>query len=183
MTIKERYFKGRHLIKNGDFIFFSGTGLIASVIKDADQSPISHVGRVIELYGRLLIIDSNALGNHPEWLSSRIEGYSPNSDISIIRSNKNGEVISGNVASFINRSDDERTKYDFKNGIRELINRKFNLDFKISLDKSHNICSQSVRKDFEDLEMCTNEFKKLPIAFPFDYFRYRNINNTSIISL
>lgn len=181
MDINEKYEKIRPLIKDGDFILFSGTGIVASIIREADDSKISHIGRVVELKGRFLIIDSNADGNHPEWLSTRIERYRDDSDFMIIRSTKSQEEIYKNVKDFIWRSDDERTMYDFKNGIKELINRKFGFKFKIKLDVKHNICSQSVRKDYEALEMGTTQFIELPIAFPEDYLRYRNRATTEVI--
>lgn len=181
MTIVEKYQSNRHLIKHGDFILFSGTGIVASLIKEADDSKMSHIGLVIEVCGRFLIIDSNAKGNHPEWLSSRVESYRKNSDFCVIRSTKSDEKISEAMNNFMIQSDDERTKYDFKNGIKELFNRWFGFNFKIKLDNKHHICSQSVRKTAESLDMMYKSFENKDIVFPQDYIRYRNIIHTQLL--
>lgn len=75
-TISEKYKRVRSQIKDGDWIIFSGTGIVASVIREADSDSFaSHIGRVVKLKNRFLIVDSNARGNKPEWLSTRIEGF------------------------------------------------------------------------------------------------------------
>lgn len=183
MKITDKYKKNRHLIQHGDFILFSGTGIVASVIKEADDSKMSHIGLVIEVCGRFLIIDSNARGNHPEWLSSRVESYNPDSDFCILRSLKNKTDIDKAMNNFMIQSDDERTKYDFKNGIKELLNRQFGFNFKIKLDNKHHICSESVRKASEELQMMYKAFSDKPIVFPQDYIRYRNVINTKLICI
>jgi hypothetical protein len=181
MTIVEKYQSIRHLVNHGDFILFSGTGIIASTIKEADDSKFSHIGLVIEVCGRFLIIDSNAKGNHPAWLSSRVEGYNSDSDFCILRSTESKENIEVAMNNFMIQSDDERTKYDFINGIKELLNRWFGFNFKIKLDKKHNICSQSVRRASENLNMMYKAFYDKVIVFPQDYIRYRNITKTELL--
>lgn len=181
MNIIKKYQSNRHLIQHGDFILFSGTGIVASLIKEADKSKMSHIGLVIEVCDRFLIIDSNAKGNHPEWLSTRVESYRDNSDFCVIRSTKSKEKITEAMNNFMIQSDDERTKYDFKNGIKELFNRWFGFNFKIKLDNKHHICSQSVRKTAESLDMMYKAFESKDIVFPQDYIRYRNIINTKLL--
>lgn len=181
MNINDKYKENRHLIKNGDFILFSGTGIIANTIKLSDQSYISHIGRVIKVYGRLLIVDSNANGNHPEWLSARINSYNDNSDFCIIRSKGSFLEIENNVSNFLLQSDTEQTRYDFINGGKELLNRAFGFNFKINLNNKRHICSQSVRKSFEAMSLGTSDFEKLKIAFPHDYIRHMNVNRASIL--
>lgn len=181
-TISEKYKRVRGQIKDGDFIVFSGTGIVASVIREADSDSFaSHIGRVVKLKNRFLIVDSNARGNKPEWLSTRIEEYYKNSDFIIIRSNLDEDIIQSNVVDFINESDDARTKYDFTNGIKELLNRAFGFKLKIKLRGKYNICSQSVRKSFQALDMCTLQFTLLSIAFPQDYIRFRNDLTTELL--
>ncbi len=181
-TISEKYKRFRSQIKDGDWIVFSGTGMVASIIREADEDSFaSHIGRVVKIKNRLLIIDSNAKGNHPEWLSTRIEGYYDNSDFVIIRSNVEEDVLQSNIIDFINESDDARTKYDFRNGIKEMLNRAFGLKLKIKLRGKYNICSQSVRKSFEALNMGTLQFNLLSIAFPQDYIRFRNEFTTELL--
>ena len=181
MNITEKYQKNRHLVNHGDFILFSGTGVVASVIKEADNSKFSHIGIVIEVCGRFLIIDSNARGNHPGWLSTRIESYNKDADFCILRSLKNKSEIDKAMNDFMVQSDDERTRYDFKNGIKELLNRQFGFNFKIKINNKYNICSQSVRKACQNLHMMYRAFDNKPIVFPQDYIRYRNVINTKLL--
>lgn len=181
MNIVEKYQLNRHLINHGDFILFSGTGIVASTIKEADNSKFSHIGLIIEVCGRFLIIDSNAKGNHPEWLSSRVESYNKDSDFCILRSLKNKSEIDKAMTDFMVQSDDERTRYDFKNGIKELLNRWFGFSFKIKINNKHHICSQSVRRTSESLQMMYKAFTDKEIVFPQDYIRYRNIINTKLL--
>lgn len=181
-TINEKYQRVRGQINDGDFIIFSGTGFVASVIREADDdSYASHIGRVVKLRNRYLIVDSNARGNHPEWLSTRIDSYNKYSDFCVVRSNLSEDIISHDVINFINQSDDERTRYDFTNGIKELLNRSFGFRLKIKLNNRENICSQSVRKSFEALNMGTLQFTLLSIAFPQDYIRFRNEFTTELL--
>jgi adenine-specific DNA methylase len=181
-TISEKYKRVRGQIKDGDFILFSGTGVVASVIREADSDSFaSHIGRVVKLKNRFLIVDSNARGNKPEWLSTRIESYYKNSDFIVIRSSVDEDIIQSNVVDFINESDEARTKYDFRNGIKELLNRAFGFKLKIKLRGKYNICSQSVRKSFEALNMGTLQFTLLSIAFPQDYIRFRNEFTTELL--
>lgn len=181
-TISEKYKRIRSQIKDGDFILFSGTGIVASVIREADSDSFaSHIGRVVKIKNRFLIIDSNARGNHPEWLSTRIDSYYKNSDFIVIRSNVDEDILQSNIIDFINESDDARTKYDFRNGIKELLNRAFGFKLKIKLRGKYNICSQSVRKSFQALDMGTLQFNLLSIAFPQDYIRFRNEFTTELL--
>jgi hypothetical protein len=182
-TIQEKYKLNRHLIKHGDFILLSGTGIIASTIREADNSKMSHIGIVIEVCGRFLIVDSNARGNRPDWLSSRIESYNSDSDFCILRSTKTEEEISEAMNKFMIQSDDERTKYDFRNGIKELLNRAFGFKFKIKLRGKYHICSQSVRKTSFILDMMNYDFVVKEIVFPQDYLRYRNLFTTEVLFL
>lgn len=181
MTIKDLYSENRYLINDGDFILFSGTGPVARIIKGSDNADYSHIGRVVRLGSRLLIVDSNAKGNHPEWLSTRIESYNEDSYFCILRSNRSKAVIEQNVLNFIIQSDDERTKYDFTNGIKELLNRSFGLKLKLKLTNKYHICSESVRKSAQDLGMMSYEFVSLVIAFPQDYLRHRDKEETTLL--
>lgn len=181
MTITEKYKSTRHLIRNGDFILFSGTGIIANIIKASDNSKMSHIGIVVEIYGRLLIVDSNIKGNHPEWLSTRVESYTKHSDFCILRSTRSINEIDNAISEFMIQSDEERTRYDLINGIKELLNRKFGFNIKIKLIEGHNICSMSVRKTSNILKMMYKTFEDKIIVLPEDFLRYRDVTNTILL--
>jgi len=67
-------------------------------------------------------------------------------------------------------------KYDFWNGFKELMNRKFGCSLKVDLDESHDICSDYVSTYQVELKMVTDDFFKVRIAFPQDSFRYMSEN-------
>ena len=63
-------------------------------------------------------------------------------------------------------------KYDFINGGKELLNRKFGWNLKIKFDDTRDICSDFVSQYQVNIGMVSNIFKKLKIAFPQDAIRY-----------
>lgn len=90
-------------------------------------------------------------------------------------------LIRSELRSLLTRGDNKWIRYDFKNGIKELLNRKFGWKLKIKLDDSTSICSAYDAEYAMNLGMVTDEFKKLKIAFPQDFLRYLDTNNAKII--
>ncbi len=185
-TIKEKYDRVRHLIKDGDVILIHGTALISKLEKICDNAYITHVGGIIEHNGALGVIDAECNGVQWDRLSKRIFSYKPYGDFMILRSTKSLKEISTAQATLLERSDDKWLKYDFGNGAKELINRfcknhNINFNLKIKLSASEFICSTEIAKFSTDLDMVTNKFKELPIQFPEDYRRYLNTEGCIIV--
>jgi len=174
-----KYYKIRPKIGDGDIILFHGTGIIANVIQSCDKSYYNHIGVIIEKFGTLYIVDSNADGVQADRLSRRILKYKNGGDFTIIKV-INKSKIESSLTTLLKRSEDW-IKYDLRNGIKELLNRKFNLSLPIYLNDKRDICSDFVSDYQIKIGMVTNEFKKLKIAFPQDTIRYLNKENTIIL--
>lgn len=180
--IEIKYKSIRHLIQDGDLIVFHGTGFIAKIIQNCDKSWANHTGIIFESHGALFIEDSNATGVQADRLSWRIRKYKGNGgDFKIIRPMQPLSLIRSELRSLLTRGDNKWIRYDFKNGIKELLNRKFGWKLKIKLDDSTSICSAYDAEYAMNLGMVTDEFKKLKIAFPQDFLRYLDTNNAKII--
>lgn len=170
--IQIKYSKTRKFIKDGHIILFHGTGLLAKIIQNCDNSYYNHVGIVFEKLGALYIVDANANGVQCDRLSFRINKYR-GGDFTIIKPLCSNELIETELSKLLKRSDEKWIKYDFINGLKELINRKFNTNFKIKLDESHEICSDFVSQYQLNLGLLNEDFKKVRISFPQDTIRYK----------
>lgn len=171
MDIVKKYNSLRPQITNGCLILFHGTGFVAKVIQKADNAYWNHVGVVVESNGSLFIVDANADGVQADRLSWRIGKYKKGGDFTIIKP-LNYNVME--MTALLKRSDDLWIRYDFKNGIKELFNRRFGMNLKIKLNDSHSICSHNVAQYAINIGIVTDEFKSLRIAYPEDYIRYLN---------
>ena len=172
MTIQEQYDKIRPLIKDGDIILFHGTSLLSRIIQTCDKSYFNHVGIIIEKFGSLYILDANSKGVQADRLSYRIDKCKPNGTLMILRSNKYRTVIDTAMMNLLSRADNKTIKYDFYNGVKELINRLLGVKFKVELDEGHDICSDFVSSYQVELGMVNEKFKELIVAFPQDSIRY-----------
>lgn len=187
MKILEKYKKNRPLIEGGDLILFHGTGFIASVIKSSDKNEDgswayhNHIGVVVESHGALFIVDSNANGVQADRLSKRIEKYRHGGDFTIIKPTVKRELIDLEMRRLLQKSDDKWIRYDFFNGIKELLNRRFGFKLKVNLSEDRDICSDFVSRYAYNLDVVTQEFKDKSIVFPEDYIRYINEENANII--
>jgi len=175
-TITEKYSRVRQYIKDGDIVLFHGRGLVASIIQNCDSSYFNHVGVVFEKLGALYIVDANENGVQADRLSFRIKKYSPNGDFTILKPTATNEEIQKSLTKILKRSDEKTIKYDFWNGFKELMNRRFDWNLKVDLDESHDICSDYVSTYQVELKMVSDEFLKLRIAFPQDSIRYMTDN-------
>lgn len=173
-NIFAKYSRLRPLIKDGDLIVFHGTGIMANIIQKCDKAYYNHIGLVVEKHGALFIVDSNERGVQADRLSWRIKKYSHGGDFAIIKPMVTEKAVSSAMAIILERSDKKWIKYDFWNGAKELLNRKFGWNLKINLNENRDICSDFVSDYAVSLNMMTHAFNKLQIAFPEDYIRYAN---------
>lgn len=175
-NINDKYARVRKYIKDGDIILFHGTGIVANVIQNCDNSYFNHIGIIFEKCGALYIVDANENGVQADRLSFRIKKYSPKGDFIILKPTATNEQIQEALTKILKRSDEKTIKYDFWNGFKELMNRKFGCSLKVDLDESHDICSDYVSTYQVELKMVTDDFFKVRIAFPQDSFRYMSEN-------
>ena len=179
-TIKEKYARLRPLLLEGDIILFHGRSLLSRTIQFFDNCYYNHVGVIIESNGALGICDANGDGVQWDRLSWRIEKYSQYGDFTIIRSLSNNQEVKQQLKILLKKSDEGWIKYDYSNGVKEMLNRKFRLNLKIKLKYDKAICSTNDAKYAINLNITTEAFKSLRIQFPEDYIRYLNKSNTKI---
>lgn len=182
MTINEKYNFLRSHISNGDLILIKGTGFVACIIRWFDKSYYSHIGVIVEKHGALFIVDANGKGVQADRLSWRINSYKDKADFCILKPLNDLEIINMEMKIILKRSDDKWIKYDFKNGLKEMFNRRFKTKFNITLNEDADICSDFVSRYAISLGMVNSDFRKLIIAFPQDYMRYIDRMNTEIIT-
>lgn len=175
-SINDKYKRVRQYIKDGDIVLFHGRGVVANIIQNCDHSYFNHVGIVFEKLGALYIVDANENGVQADRLSFRMNKYSPKGDFTILKPTATNEEIQIALTKILKRSDGKTIKYDFWNGFKELMNRKFGWSLKVDLDESHDICSDYVSTYQVELKMVTDDFLKLRIAFPQDSIRYMSEN-------
>lgn len=180
MAILEKYERIRPFIKHGDIILFHGKGLLARTIQNCDSAYWNHVGVIVEVNGALFIVDSNASGVQADRLSWRINKYK-RGDFAIIQPDIDKTVVDYHMTQLLKRSDNTWIKYDFFNGAKELLNRKFNLGLKIVPTEKRDICSDWIRRYAEGIDVVTEVFRKTLLVFPQDYDRYFNRHNAFFI--
>lgn len=171
MDILEKYERIRPFIKHGDLILFHGTGIIARTIQYCDRSYWNHIGVVVEVDGALFIVDSNENGVQADRLSWRVAKYK-NGDFALLRSNKNRDLVRYNMGRLLQRADAKWIRYDFINGAKEMLNRRFGWKLEIKPNEDRDICSDWVRRYAEDMEIVTEKFKEKVLVFPEDYQRF-----------
>ena len=173
-NIKEKYDRLRSTICNGDIILFTGKSIASKIIMNCDNNADwSHIEIVTKTaQGRLQVQGANFNGVHPEYLSWRLNLHT---DFYIISPNKNIydiEIALENAFSKVELD----IKYDFINGGKELLNRKFNIHIPIKItDKL--VCSYFVRSYAIELGLVTKDFEKILLPFPQDFIRFMNIDN------
>ncbi len=198
-TIQEKYKRIRPLIKDGDLVLFHGTKLLAKIIQHCDRDRIypgsdnwlikllgwkqykaayfNHIGIVMESHNGLFILDSQSNGVESDRLSERINDYK-NGDFCIIQSIE--ELgIDEEMEKLFAREDMTDVLYDYENGFKELLNRKFGWNLKIKPNDKKDICSDFVYEYALKTKMiCPFENR---VAFPQDYVRFRNEKETILI--
>lgn len=174
-TIEKKYQRLRKYLEDGDIILFHGKGFVAKVIQNCDKAYYNHVGIVFEKLGALYIVDANANGVQCDRLSFRISKYK-GGDFTIVKPLLESNVIKGELHNLLKRSDEKWIRYDFINGVKELINRKFKTNLKINFDETHDICSDFVSQYQVNLGLLNDDFKHVRISFPQDTIRYKTDN-------
>jgi len=172
--INQKYRRLRSLINDGDLILFHGTGIVARTIQAADSSYYNHIGVVFKKCGALYIVDANEDGVQADRLSRRIHKYRKGGDFTIVKPLRTSQEIETALTRLLTRSDEKTIKYDFANGFKELLNRRFGWSLVLSADDNRDICSDFVSQYQIDLDIVVEEFKHLRIAFPEDTIRYKN---------
>lgn len=185
MTIREKYIKLRPQIEDGDLILFRGTGIVARIIRFCDSSYYNHIGVVIKSHGSLFILDANANGVQADRLSHRIATYSEKSDFCIIQpkilNTFTSSLVEKGMHKLLAKSDNKWIRYDYLNGIKELLNRKLGWNLKIKMKENAAICSSNVAQYAIDLGIMNGNFEKLSIAFPQDFCRFADETKVLII--
>lgn len=139
MSIQDKYTQSRPFIKNGQLILFRGTGLLAKAIQYFDEAYYNHIGIVWEANGRLFILDSNAAGVHPDFLSDRINEYA---DFCLIELTKTPEDISAKLNQIMDKGQ-AGIKYNFGRLFQIAIYKKLGWDIKrLDGGGKRDICSQ-----------------------------------------
>lgn len=176
ISIEEKYNMVRSFLRNGDIILFHGTKLLAKTIQYLDNCYYNHIGIIVESNGRLLIIDSNAGGVDPDFLSHRIKEYS---DFCIIKPIAWSQEIIDNAVSSVIEKAETLIKYDFKLLFRIALYRKFGKEV-VKNNQDKDVCSEFVRRylRFYSPVAACYESPKLPYEFitPFDYLLYADEN-------
>lgn len=170
-NIFEKYTRIRPQIEDGDIILFHGNGIIARIIQNCDKSYYNHVGIVFEKLGTLYIMDANANGVECDRLSFRIGKYSNGGDFTIVKPLCEKALIEYNLKEILKRSE-KWIKYDFINGGKELLNRKFGWSLNVKLNNKRDICSDYVSQYQVNLGLLNEHFEKVRISFPQDTVKY-----------
>jgi hypothetical protein len=169
--IEEKYNRLRPFMKEGDLILFHGKKALAKIIQNCDSNAyFNHVGVIGEIAGALFIIDSNGDGVHPERLSTRVLSYE-NGDFLILRSLKSKPTIKKALQNLLKKHDEIDIKYDFLNGLKALINRKFKTNLSVKRFYNRDICSMFVLPYALELEMVFLLKEENVLFFPQDYIR------------
>ncbi len=187
MTIQERYERIRHEIGDGCIGLMSKKAFVSNLIRrhdrnfDGSKAEWSHVFSVYakEYNGRirLFVLDSNATGVKPAFLSDRIKACD---NFMFLKPSCSNEIIQAALFDSFDRAS-KGIKYDYFNGFKELANRRYGFKFKIKPRDEHDICSDWCRPQSITQDMMLLEFALLPEPFPQDYDRYCNLNTVTQI--
>ena len=142
MTIEEKYKKLRGNIPDGAIILFKGKGLMPTLIGYFDDAYWTHAGVAFWSNGRLMVLDSNARGVKPDFMSVRIGEYY---DISVLSIRKNKSVIKWGM-EYIFQEAEKGIKYDFLTLVRIAAKRKFAVDLKNLGSEDRDVCSEFARR-------------------------------------
>jgi len=186
-TIQEKYERLRPQIGNGCLGVMSKNALISKVILKHDRNPdrskaeFSHVFSIFEsdLNGekRLFVLDANPGGVKPAFLSDRIRDCN---NFLIIKPLCSQDVIEKALSTSFDRAQ-TGIKYDYKNAIKEGLNRRYGFSLNIKKEANKDICSEWTETQAITQDMVTEPFKSLKLTFPQDYIRYNKESTTLIL--
>lgn len=135
-----KYNNLRNEIRNGDIALFRGDSMLSKSIQYCDSAYYNHSGLILRLGSRLLVLDSNGDGVHPDFLSIRMDEYV---DFCIIRIN-NGfsqTEIDSCVNRVIDRAESHQIKYEFSLLPKIAVARKLGIKMKFKDKENRDICS------------------------------------------
>jgi hypothetical protein len=178
-TIKEKYLRLRESINDGDIILFSGNTIVSKIIRNCDRNATwSHCEIITKTKEeRLLVQGANLNGVHPEYLSLRLKYHN---DFIVLRPLASRESINEALKIAFSKVDSD-IKYDYFNGFKELVNRKYGTNLEI-IKSNKSICSFFAAPYAIKLNMVLDEFDTLRLPFPQDYIRYINKQFAIIIT-
>jgi len=174
---REKYEANRVNIRNGDIAVFRGSSFISRQIQEFDEAYYNHTGLVFESNKRLLVIDSNAGGVKPDFLSTRMDEYS---DFCIVRPAVwSSSRISIAVAMALERAQ-STIRYDFDLLLQIAIYRKTGKNIDLN-SENKDICSEYCRRYIRYLSEPTSlcfEQPNMPTGFitPWDFIIYADSN-------
>ena len=176
-AIQQKYKRARPYLKNGDVILFQGTGMLAETIQYFTGGRWNHVGIIwVALNHRVFIIDSNAPGVHPDFLSTRINAYH---DFEIVRFGRTIEAKETALCYIMDKADEDNIKYNFLRLLRIAIRDSFHVDLKWMDQKGRDICSQFVQIYCQQLNVVSLE--NIPLITPMDFDRKLDWNEGRIL--
>lgn len=174
MDIQEKYKKARPFLKNGDIILFRGNFLLAKAIRFFDSAYYTHIGVVLKVEDRFLILDSNSKGVKPDFLSERMNSYVDFCILSPIRTNAQIDI---SLNKALERGD-HRTKYDFLLLLRIALVKKLGINLTGLGSPKRDICSEFVQFYTDCLNIIC--YKNDTLITPQDFIRYRNPSELNI---
>jgi hypothetical protein len=133
-----KYNELRPLIRHGAVALFRGTSALSRTIQWADDAYFNHSALVFLAGDRLMVLDANALGVAPEFLSERIAQYE---DFCILNPLVDQPTVNNAVNLAIDKDLQRRFKYDFNLLPKVLLKRKLGLKVNHSLETNRSICS------------------------------------------
>lgn len=166
--IEEKYQAARPLIKNGDLILFRGRRFLAKSIQYFDKAYYNHIGVIFQSEGHNMIMDSNAQGVKPDFLSDRIRGYI---DFCVVSPRKTKDEIDLALETAFQKGD-AGTKYDFFLLLRIAIIKKTRIDFSGLGSEKRHICSEFARHYTDCLDIKC--YKDVKLITPQDFLRSKD---------
>ena len=184
LTIQQKYINHRPKLSDGDLILFRGTRLLAKIIQHCDRDTLTkqpayfnHIGIVLKMHNAFFIVDSQSGGVVADRLSKRINDYK-NGDFCVIQS-LSTIGTTRELEELLAKQDSKSILYDYGNGFKELLNRRFDWNLKINPTDKKDICSDFVYSYTLQKKMILPFQNR--VAFPMDYIRHRNKQQTALL--
>jgi hypothetical protein len=135
-----KYNSVRNELRNGDVALFRGDSILSKSIQYCDNAYYNHSGLVIKLGSRLMVLDSNGDGVHPDFLSIRMDEYV---DFCIVRiSNGFSQTeIDSCVNRVIDRAESHQIKYEYSLLPKIALARKVGMKMKFRDKENRDIYS------------------------------------------
>lgn len=167
MADRSEYNQIRNEITNGDIILFRGSSLLSRLIQYFDNAYYNHAGVVFASNNRLFILDANAHGVAPDFLSSRMKEYI---SFCIVRPNAwKPEQRSEALGTVMNKAE-RKIRYDFLLLLQIGIFRKTGIRIYLN-NQQRDICSEFARRYLRflvPLEKCYEKILGEDFITPWD---------------